>query len=114
MRPLVDAELLCPTQANATTIATRLTTLIGRMTTPIVTVAPHVVFHATRGWIVNCSVHAASQSDADTFYTDIVDTWTAGVNANRISVGSVVKRTDNYDDESVPRPDYQLYRAEKA
>lgn len=114
MRPLIDAELACPTQSNANTVAGRLTTLIGRLTTPTVLVAPTVIQHPSRGWLVNCSVLAVSQGDADILYGDIIDTWTSGVNAPRIRPGSLVKRTDNYDDEAEPRPDYELYRQVKA
>lgn len=114
MRPLIDAELLCPTQVNANSVATRLTTLIGRMTTPGLIVAPTVLQHPSRGWLVNASVLAVAQGDADQLYTDIIDAWTAGTFAARITTGSIVKRTDNYDDEPEPRPDYVLYTATKA
>lgn len=114
MRPLIDAELACPSQANANSVATRLSTLIGRMTTPGLIVAPTVIQHPSRGWLVNVSVLAIAQGDADQLYTDIIDAWTSGTFAPRIAAGSIVKRTDNYDDEPEPRPDYELYRQVKA
>lgn len=112
MRPLVYAQLICDTENDANQVLSRAQTAFNRLTLPAVEVAPTVIPWHGR-WLVQAVLRCATQADADDFYTQIVAAWASGPVSARIKTGSFVKRTNNYDDEGLGQPDYDLYSLTK-
>jgi len=113
MRPLVTGQMLCSTQNNANQVRTFVTNRINTMqnfelTEPVTAFA----YHGGR-FMVNFSILADTVTDADGLFDYVVANWTSGGQANRILVGSTIRRTNNYDDEPEGQPDEVIREAVK-
>ena len=113
MRPLVNGQLHASSQANANQLAAFITAKTDTFpefdTTEPVTV---MAYHGGL-WLVNFSILADTVVNADDLYDFVVGGWTSGGQANRILVGSTIKRTNNYDDEGNNQPDEIVRQATK-
>ena len=113
MRPLVTGQLLCTTQNNANQVRNLITNRINAMqnfelTEPVAAFA----YHGGR-FMVNFSILAESVAEADSLFDYVVANWTSGSQANRILAGSVIRRTNNFDDEVAGQPDEVIRGATK-
>lgn len=112
MKPLVTAQLKCSTQNNANQVRTFVQNKLATvdqfaLDEPVTAMAYHSQF------LVNASVRCNTDIAADELFDWVVSNWTSGAQANRILSGSVVRRTNNYDDEGQGQADEVLREAIK-